>query len=274
MQPRPSADTSKPLFPSLRFCMVESFLRSTAEETLAHMDEACASGLARPVAILLCNAGVDLALAAIVARGKAGLPAEQLGEMAGVGVSDIKRNGHYALLRFTEQALRFFNPQIDVVAQRRHSDSAFEEAKKMKLAQTGLCCKLVQTEFFGHVFRHPLCDLSNLVPRQRRTAVARSLHQFRIVASKVNCDSVTESFHKKRAGLATHQFILQSFHQRVEGVVGEGRNIPKSRVAGMFSEDFLKGALQQRQLKEYRHAYEWFVADRFPPAIVGRTSIG
>jgi hypothetical protein len=52
----------------------------------------------------------------VVARGKAGVPAEELREMAGTGVANLEGNGHSTLLRFTEQSSRSIHAQIDVIA--------------------------------------------------------------------------------------------------------------------------------------------------------------
>jgi len=86
---------------------------------------AVAPNLAPPVAILLEKAdwGADAArprtastLPAVIAWGKAGFPAEELREMAGIRIADVKRHVHYALLRFAQQSSRGIHPQIDVVA--------------------------------------------------------------------------------------------------------------------------------------------------------------
>ena len=53
-----------------------------------------------------------LMLPTVVARGKAGFPAEALREMAGTGVANLKGNGHNTLLRFAEQSSRSIHPQI------------------------------------------------------------------------------------------------------------------------------------------------------------------
>jgi hypothetical protein len=47
-------------------------------------------------------AGRTLTLAAVVARGKAGLFAEESREMAGVGVAHLKGDVYHALLRFAQ----------------------------------------------------------------------------------------------------------------------------------------------------------------------------
>src|SRR5580700_2993791 len=56
MQPSPMAETSRLLFPSLRFCIIESFLWLNVEASLPHLRAAVARGLATPVAGLLESA--------------------------------------------------------------------------------------------------------------------------------------------------------------------------------------------------------------------------
>src|SRR5437867_2109824 len=57
-----------------------------------------------------------LALLAVVARGEAGLPAEETREMTWVGVANVKRNLDDSFLRFPEQPSRRVHPKIRVVA--------------------------------------------------------------------------------------------------------------------------------------------------------------
>jgi hypothetical protein len=56
-----------------------------------------------------------LTLLTILARGKAGFSAEELREMAGIGVAHLKGNLHNALLRLAQQSSRDIHPQIDVI---------------------------------------------------------------------------------------------------------------------------------------------------------------
>ena len=74
------------------------------------------------------NSAAKLAstLSPIVARGQAGLFAEQVCEMAGVCVTNIERNIHHALLRFAKQLSRDVHPQIDVMAERCETHGALE----------------------------------------------------------------------------------------------------------------------------------------------------
>jgi hypothetical protein len=83
-------------------------------------------------------------LPAVVARGETGFPAEDLREMARVGVADVEGNRHHALLGFAEQAFRLIHPQVDVVVRGRYAHGALEQAMKMKLAQPRLGGQLVQ----------------------------------------------------------------------------------------------------------------------------------
>ena len=55
-------------------------------------------------------------LLAVVARGEAGLPAEETREMTWVGVANVKRNLDDSFLRFPEQPSRSVHPKIRVVA--------------------------------------------------------------------------------------------------------------------------------------------------------------
>src|SRR2546425_9006140 len=100
--------------------------------SLPRMGMAVAPCLAPPVLILLKSAGEargeaapqraldgnsveKLTLATVVARRKAGFPAEKAREMAGIGVAHVECNGHDALLRFAEHSSREIHPQIDVI---------------------------------------------------------------------------------------------------------------------------------------------------------------
>ena len=53
---------------------------------------------------------VGLTLPAVVARGEAGFPAEELCEMTGVGVANIEGDVYHALLRFAQQSSREIYP--------------------------------------------------------------------------------------------------------------------------------------------------------------------
>ena len=55
------------------------------------------------------------ALAAVIARGQAGLAAEELREMARVGVTDFERDFDNALFCFPEQTPRRLHAQIELV---------------------------------------------------------------------------------------------------------------------------------------------------------------
>ena len=112
-------------------------------------------------------------LSAVIARGQACFPAEELREMAGIGVAHVQRDFHHAPLRLAEPAARLVHPQTDVVMRRRHAQRAFEQAVEVKLAQAGLRRQPVQVKLLGDVFRHPVRDLPQLVAGQRRTAAAR-----------------------------------------------------------------------------------------------------
>jgi hypothetical protein len=57
MQPRPRAETSRLLFPSLRFCILNPFFELNVEANLHRRGVAVALNLARPVVILLESAG-------------------------------------------------------------------------------------------------------------------------------------------------------------------------------------------------------------------------
>ena len=98
-------------------------------------------------------------LPTVVAWGQAGFSAEELCEMAGIGIAYFKGNLHYALLRFAQQSSREVDAQIDVIARRRHAQGALEQAIKMKLAQSRLRRQPIKTEVFGDVFGHPVGDL-------------------------------------------------------------------------------------------------------------------
>jgi hypothetical protein len=54
-------------------------------------------------------------LAAILAGSQTSFPAEDLGEMAGVRVTDIERDLYYTLLRFMQQLSRSIDSQINLV---------------------------------------------------------------------------------------------------------------------------------------------------------------
>lgn len=56
-----------------------------------------------------------LTLPAVVAGGEAGFVAEELREMAGIGVADVERDAHDTFFRFAEESPRRIHPQIDVV---------------------------------------------------------------------------------------------------------------------------------------------------------------
>jgi hypothetical protein len=79
-----------------------------------------------------------LTLPTVVARGKAGFSAEELCEMAGVCVANIKGNIHNALLRFAKQSSRDIHAQINLIARRRNARGTLEQALKVKLAQPRL----------------------------------------------------------------------------------------------------------------------------------------
>jgi hypothetical protein len=108
-------------------------------------------------------------LPAVIARGQAGFPAEELLEMAGIGVAHVQCDFHYALLCFAEQSARCIQPQFDLVVRRRHAHGIFEKAVEVKFTQASLCRQPVKVELFGDVFRHPISDLPELVAGQRRT---------------------------------------------------------------------------------------------------------
>jgi hypothetical protein len=52
----------------------------------------------------------------VIARGQAGFPAEELREMAGVGVAHVERDFPHALLRFAEPPARLIHPAPRSVA--------------------------------------------------------------------------------------------------------------------------------------------------------------
>ena len=136
---------------------------------------AVAPNLAPPVAILLEKAdwGADAArprtastLPAVIAWGKAGFPAEELREMAGIRVADFKSDSDDALFRFAQQLSRRIQPQIDVVARRGYAHGILEQAMKMKLAQPRLSRQLFKVEVFGGVPGYPSGYLSKLEARK------------------------------------------------------------------------------------------------------------
>src|SRR5437867_11239086 len=98
----------------------------------------------------------ESALPPVIAWGEAGFAAEELREMAGIGVADVKRDVHDALIRFAEQAFCLIHPQIDVIARRRRARGALEQAIKVKLAQPNLSRQPIKVELFGEVFGHPV----------------------------------------------------------------------------------------------------------------------
>jgi hypothetical protein len=57
-------------------------------------------------------------LPTVVAWGAAGFSAEELREMAGVGVADFEGDIYHAHLRLAQPPPRFIHPQVDVVARR------------------------------------------------------------------------------------------------------------------------------------------------------------
>ena len=86
--------------------------------------------------------------------------------MASTSVTHLKSNGHNTLLRFAEQSSRSIHPQIHEIARRGHARGAFEQAVKVKLAESRLSCQVTKAELFGEVFGHPVCYLLNLIARE------------------------------------------------------------------------------------------------------------
>lgn len=63
-------------------------------------------------------------LPAVIARGEARFPAEELREMAGIGVAHVQGNLHHAFPRLAEQPSRRIHPQMDMI---RHRRAKFDE---------------------------------------------------------------------------------------------------------------------------------------------------
>ncbi|HMG73615.1 MAG TPA: hypothetical protein VK582_08945 [Pyrinomonadaceae bacterium] len=112
-------------------------------------------------------------LPAVVARRQAGFSAEELCEMAGVCVANIKGNIHNALLRFAQQSARYIKPQIYVIARGWDAHGSLEQPMKVKLAQPCLSRQPIKVEVFGDVFSDPVCYLPKLIARKRWTTAAR-----------------------------------------------------------------------------------------------------
>jgi len=134
--------------------------------------------------------GAVSALAAVIAGGEAGFAAEGLGEMAGIGVTDIEGDRDYAVFGLAEKAAGGVHSQISVIARGRHAGGAFEETMEMEFAEAGLGGELVEIDFLGEVFRHPIRDLLELEPWQGGARAVGTFGQFGISARKVDGDGL------------------------------------------------------------------------------------
>src|SRR5205807_8115878 len=73
---------------------------------------------------------------------------------------------------------------------------------------------------------------------------------------------------KKRTRFFSHQFLANSFHERIQHIIGESRNIAQSRLFRLVSEGLFENAPKHCQLHEHEHDLEGFGSCRFPANIV------
>ena len=76
------------------------------------------------------------------------------------------------------------------------------------------------------------------------------------------------------SGLALRRIssLVQLFHQRIQGRVGERGRIPQPGVGRIRAKNLLHGTLKQRQFKEHSHGFKRFGSHRLPTAFVGGAS--
>src|SRR5579883_1929995 len=89
------------------------------------------------------SSGASLTASAVVAGREPRFPAEDLGEVAGVGIADVHPHAGDAGPVLPEQALRLVHAKGRVIAGRGYPGSALEEAVEVELAQARLGGKLV-----------------------------------------------------------------------------------------------------------------------------------
>src|SRR5271165_3295507 len=208
MQPSPMAETSRLLFPSLRFCIFlmsfadapESFRR---EWNMGHRTRRFSRDHAQPVAFLRKKRVGPTSRCGT--RRHANHTPEDLSKMARARVSDFESNLDDAARRFADELLGASDPLSPNELQRRHPRCLFEDARKVertKFHQSGQCLdRNVLSEPLAYVVLH----FAKLSDRQTAAEVALFRSGVCVFLDEIPSEKLCESSDALRLSWRAHR---------------------------------------------------------------------